>query len=189
VSGARTRKWLKRIGIALALLLVVAGVFAFWLLATEPGARFALDRAKASIAGKLLVARLKGTLVSPLELEEVEYSDPTSGIAIKLKSVLVEYEFIGLLRRTVHVRSAVIDGVDVSLTTVPASPAPNVPQPTLESLLKPPLDILIDQAHVGTMQITQDGKALLRGDSLDLAANWTAKRLDVGKLALRGPDG
>ncbi|MEP6940773.1 MAG: hypothetical protein ABI846_13495, partial [Rudaea sp.] len=187
--ATRTRRWLKRIGIVLALLIVLAGAFAFWLLATEPGARFALDRAKSSITGKLLVARLKGTLISPLELEEVEYSDPTSGIAIKLKSVRVEYEFIGLLKRSVHVRSAQVDGLDVTLTTVPPSPTAAAPQPTLESLLTPPLDIFIDQAHVGATQVTQDGKPVFRGDSLDLAATWTGKGLDVRKLALRAPDG
>ena len=187
--NARAKKWLKRTSIVLALLIVLFVGIAFWLLRTESGTRFALERAKSALAGKLLVAEVKGILVSPLELHDVEYRDATSGIDVKIKSVRVEYEFVGLLHRVVHVQNAQIEGVDVSLTTVPATATPATPRPSLQTLLTPPLDVLIDGLHIGTTQVTQDGKPVFASDSVEAAATWTGKALHVGKLALRAPDG
>ncbi len=183
------KKWLKWTGIVLALLIVLIAALAFWLLRTESGTRFALERAKSALAGKLLVAEVKGILVSPLELHDVEYRDAASGIDVKVKSLRVDYEFIGLLHRVVHVQNAQVEGVDVVLTSVPAAATPAVPAPSLQSLLTPPLDVLIDGLHVGATHVTQDGKPVFASDSLDAAATWTGKALHVGKLALRAPDG
>ena len=185
----RIRKWLKWIGIVVLVLVVLFVGIAFWLLRTESGTRFALERAKSALAGKLIVAQAKGILVSPLELHDVEYRDAASGLDVKIKSLRVEYEFIGLLRRVVHVQNAQIEGVEVALTTVPPPTAPAAATPSTQTLLTPPLDILVDGVHVGTTRIAQDGKAVFASDSLDAAATWTSKALHVDKLALRSPDG
>jgi translocation and assembly module TamB len=184
------KKWLKRIGIAFAILLALVVMLAWWLLATESGARFALERAKSTLAGKLLIARAGGALVSPLELHDVEYKDPASGLYVKVKTLKIEYGFLGLLRKTLGVQNLDIDGVEVTLTTV--APTPKPPQaatPSLQSLLAPPLDILIERLHVGKVTVTQDGKPVFASDSLDAAATWTSAALTVKQLALRAPDG
>ncbi|MFT3791541.1 MAG: translocation/assembly module TamB domain-containing protein [Rudaea sp.] len=184
------KKWLKRIGIALAILVALIVAIAWWLLATESGARFAVERAKSSLAGKLALAQAKGTLTSPLELHDVTYKDPASGLDVKVKTLKLDYEFWGLLRKTAHVRNLDIDGVEVALTTVPpTTPPPPVATPSIQSLLTPPLDILLDRLHVGAAKIAQDGKPVFASDSLDAAATWTASALTVKQLALRAPDG
>ena len=186
----RLKKILKWTGIALAAILVLFVALGFWLLATESGARFAVERAKSSLAGKLALAQAKGTLTSPLELHDVAYKDPASGLDIKVKTLKLDYEFWGLLRKTMHVRNLDIDGVDVALTTVPPSPQPpQAATPSMQSLLTPPLDILLDRLHVGATRITQDGKPVFAGDSLDSAATWTASALTLKQLALRAADG
>jgi translocation and assembly module TamB len=101
----------------------------------------------------------------------------------------IEYEFIGLFHRTLRVLNARIDGVDVALTTVPPPTTPAAATPSLETLLTPPLDILVDSLRVGKTNVAQDGKPVFASDSLDLAATWTSKSLHVAKLALRAPDG
>jgi translocation and assembly module TamB len=189
-ENATMKKWLKRIGIALAILFAIVVLLAWWLLGTESGARFAVERAKSSLAGKLALAQLKGALTGPLELHDVAYKDPASGLDVKVKTLKLDYEFWGLLRKTVHVRNLDIDGVDVALTTVPPSPPPpQAATPSLQSLLTPPLDILLDKLHVGATKITQDGKPVFASDSLDTAATWTGSALTVKQLALRAPDG
>ena len=187
--NARAKKWLKWFGIVVAVLVVLVVCVAFWLLGTETGARFALERAKSALAGKLLVAQAKGTLVSPLELQDVEYRDETSGVDVKVKSIRVEYELFGILSHTLHVKNAQIDGVDVALTTMPTPSGPTAPKPSLQSLLTPPLDVLLDSLHLGATHIAQDGKPVFALDTLDAAATWTSKALRVSKLALRAPDG
>lgn len=188
--NARAKTWLKRGGLALAVVLVLAGVIAARLLATESGARFALERAKVILAGKLLVARSGGALIGPLELHEVEYKDPASGLAVRMKTLKLDYGFFGLLRKTAHVRNLDIDGVEVALTTVsPSSPPPKAATPSIESLLTPPLDILLDRVHVGSVQVTQDGKPVFASERLDAAATWTGAALTLKQFALRAPDG
>jgi len=184
------RKWLKRGGIALAVLLALVVLLGTWLLATESGARFALERAKIALEGKLAVARSSGALLSPLELHDVEYKDAASGLAVKVKSLRLDYGFFGLLRKSLHVRGLDIDGVFVALTTVPASPPPpQAATPSIASLLTPPLDILLDRLHVGAVHVVQDGKPVFASDSLDSALTWTGSGLTLKQLALRAPDG
>ena len=186
----RLKKILKWTGIALAAILVLFVALGFWLLATESGARFAVERAKSSLAGKFALAQMKGALTSPLELHDVVYKDPASGLDVKVKTLKLDYEFWGLLRKTVHVRSLDIDGVHVALTTVPPSPPPpQAATPSIQSLLTPPLDILLDRLRVGTTKITQDGKPVFASDTLDAAATWTSSALTLKQLALRAPDG
>ena len=181
-------KWLKRIGIGLALLLVIVAVLAYWLLRTESGAGFALTRAKSALQGKLLVAAARGTLTSPLELTDVRYNDPAAGIDVRVHRLRVDYALFGLINRALHVSNLDAEGVDVQLTTVPP-PAVATPKPSLQSLLTPPLAITLDRAHVAKAEVMQDGKPLLAADSVDLAASWTAAGLVLRQLALRGADG
>ncbi len=184
------KKWLKRIGIALAVLLGLIVVLAWWLLETESGARFAVERAKSALAGKLAIAQATGALTSPLELHDVAYKDPVSGLDVKVKTLKLDYGFWGLLRKTAHVRNLEIDGVDVALTTVPTAPQPpQAATPSIQSLLTPPLDILLDRLHVGATTITQDGKPVFASDSLDAAATWTNSTLTLKQFALRAADG
>jgi len=182
------KKWLIRTGIALAGLFVLAVVSAWWLLETEGGARFALERAKAALTGKLDLALVGGAVVSPLELHNVAWRDPQSGIEVKAKTLKIDYAFWGLLRKSLHVRSLAIDGVEIAMTTVRAV-SPTAPTPSLTQLLTPPLDIAVDELHIGKTAITHDGRPAFASDSLDAAASWTAKALTVTRLALRAPDG
>lgn len=182
------KKWLVRLGIALAIAVVLMFSALCWLLQTESGARFALERAKLALAGKLDLALAKGAIVGPLELHDVAWRDPQSGIEVRAKTVKVEYAFWGLLHKSLHVRSVDLDGVDVALITVPVSP-PAAPPLSLKQLLAPPLDITVDQLHVGKLNVTQDGKPAFAGDSLDAAVSWTAQALLLPNLVLRAADG
>ncbi|MBS0590161.1 MAG: pathogenicity protein, partial [Proteobacteria bacterium] len=186
----RLKKGLKWAGLALAAILVLFVALGFWLLATESGARFAVERAKSALAGKFALAQTKGTLTSPLELHDVAYKDPAAGLDIKVKTLKLDYAFWGLLRKTAQVRSLDIDGVEVALTTLPPAPPPApAVQPSIAQLLTPPLDILLDRLHVGATKITQDGKPVFASDTLDATATWTHSALTLKRLALRAPDG
>lgn len=187
---APLKKWLKRIGIAFAVLVAVLVAFATWLLATESGARFALKRVASALDGKLVIAQLRGTLAGHLELRDVAYKDASIGIDARLKSVAIVYDVAPLLHKTLHVRRLDIDGVQVALTTVPSRPpSPTTPAPSMQAMLTPPLDIVLDQLHVGTITLTQDGKVTFASDSLDVAASWSHTALIVRQFALRASAG
>lgn len=190
--NAPLKKWLKRIGTAFAVLVAVLVAFATWLLATESGARFALRRVASALDGKLVIAQMRGTLAGHLELRDVAYKDASIGIDAKLKSVALVYDFAPLLRKSLHVRRLDIDGVQVALTTVPSPsrpPSSTTPVPTMQAMLTPPLDIVLDKLHVGTTTLTQDGKVAFASDGLDVAASWSHSALVVRQFALRASAG
>ncbi|HET8942357.1 MAG TPA: translocation/assembly module TamB domain-containing protein [Rudaea sp.] len=182
------RTWTKRIVIAIVIVLALIGVFAWWLLGSESGARFALARAEAALDSKLSVAQLQGKLSSPLQLHDVRYLDPESGIEIRIQNLKLEYSLYGLISRSLHVRNLEIDGVDVRMHTL-ATPPVSHPSPSVQSLLTPPLTLTIDRAHVADIAVAQDGKPVFVANSLDLAASWTKSALAIRQLALRSPDG
>ena len=183
-------KWLRRIAFALLAVLALAGLFAWWLLGSESGARFALERAKSYLADKLSYAQARGALASPLELQDLRYRDSAAGLDVRIKSIKVDYSLYGLFSRTLHVAHLDVDGVDVALTSVPPpAPAHAAPPPTPQQLLTPPLAVLLDGAHVAHVAVRQDGKPVFAADSLELAAQWTSDGLNVRQLALNAPDG
>ncbi|HEX4481110.1 MAG TPA: translocation/assembly module TamB domain-containing protein [Rudaea sp.] len=182
------KKWLKWIGLGFAILVVAVAALLTWLLEAESGARFALERVKAALSNKLSIEQAHGALASPLTLEGLRYRDPESGIDVRIKSVKVEYALSGLFSRTLHVSDLQVSGVDVSLTTIPTKDA-EAPAPSMQTLLTPPLSILLDRASIASIKIDQDGKSIFVADTLDLAATWTATALQLQKLALRAPDG
>ncbi len=182
------KRWLKWIGLGLAIVVVLIAALVTWLLEAESGARFALERVKSALANKLSVEQTRGALASPLTLEGVRYRDPASGLDVRIKRVKVEYALSGLFSRTLHVSNLEIAGVDVALTTVPQS-GPQPPAPSMQTLLTPPLSILLDRANIASIKVVQDNQPVFVADSLDLAATWTAAALRLQNLALRAPDG
>jgi translocation and assembly module TamB len=181
------KRWLKRIAWLFALLLLAAAATAVWVLQTESGARFAFDRARAALANAISVEQLHGELTGPLELHGLRYHDAAAGIDVHVDKVRIEYALSGLWSKSLKVQSLDADGVSVTLTTVPAGPA--VPAPQLASLLTPPLDLLLDRAHIGRIAVSKDGKMLVALDRLELAGAWTRGALSISSLTAQAPEG
>ncbi len=176
-------RWVKRIAIAFAVLLLLVVAAAWWLFGTQAGLRFALARAQAASAGALHVQRATGRLVGPLDLAGVRYDDG-KGVVAQVAKLHLDLRFWPLLAKRVHVLNLVADGVEVEL-----------PQPTAEDTadssfsLQPPVALILDRAHVGTMKITQGGEPLFASNQLDLAGSWTARGIELRRLTLHAPDG
>ncbi len=182
---ASARRWLKRIGIAVAVLVVLLAIGLWWLLGTGSGLRFALARVTAASDGLLSVQSARGSLAGPLQLDGVRYHDVEGGTDARIKSLKADPSLWALLSGTVHFRTLAADDVVVALTT-PGHPEPESSEPLS---LKPPLDIVVDQASIQGIDVSQDGEAVFRADSLDVAGAWTSRGLDLERLKLRSPDG
>lgn len=185
-SGFALPRLLKWIGIVLLALLLLLAIFAFWLLGTESGARFALARAVGALEGKLAVERSSGPLTGPLVLEGVRWHDAASGVDAKVGRVRLELAASALLAKRVHVKALDVDDVDVALTTLPPKPEP---QPASDISLVAPIDIVLDRLALKRAKIGQDGQPVFALDSLDLGGAWTRQGAAVKTLALRAPDG
>ena len=177
-------KWLKRIAIAFAALLLVVATVLWWLLGTGAGLRFALARAQSSTDGALQVQHASGRLSGPLDLVGVRYDDG-KGTVVKLARAHLDLRLWPLLAKRVHVLALDVDGVEVALP----EPAVDNPESSSSFSLKPPLDFILDRAHVGSVKITQAGRPLFASNRLDLAGRWTASGIQLRQLALQAPDG
>ncbi|BDU23030.1 translocation/assembly module TamB domain-containing protein [Dyella sp. GSA-30] len=183
------RKWLKRVALALAALLVLLTAALWWLLGSAGGLRFALAQAQHFTDGALTVQHAEGRLIGPLKLSGLRYADG-SGLDAKVAQAELDLRIWPLLRKRVHVLNLQVEGVDVALP----KPAPEEPESQSSFSLKPPIDLQLDRVHVGKVRITQaqddhQQQPLFLSDNLDLAGQWTAKGIGLHKLTLRAPDG
>src|SRR6185312_5861526 len=53
----------------------------------------------------------------------------------------------------------------------------------------PPVELILDRVHVGTVKVTRDGRPLFVSSQLDLAGSWTRRGIELSRLALQAPDG
>jgi translocation and assembly module TamB len=177
-------KWFKRIALASAALLLLAAAALWWLLGTGAGLRFALARAQAATGGALQVRQAQGRLIGPLQLAGVRYDDGKGTVATVAKARL-ELRFWPLLARRVHVIALDADGVEVALPPPAGDHAAN----TGSFSLQPPVALVLDRAHVGTVTVTQGGQPLFASDRLDLAGSWTDRGIELRQLVLQAPAG
>ena len=176
-------KWLKRIAIAFAVLLLVLAAATWWLLATSAGLRFALARAQSATHGALQWKQAQGSLLGPLRLDGLRYDDG-QGTVVRVAQARLDLRFWPLLARSVHVRDLDVEGVDVAL---PKSAENSSSSGSFS--LQPPVDLLLDRVHVGAVRVSQAGQPVFASDSLDLAGRWTQAGIAIDTLKLRAPDG
>lgn len=180
----RRRRWLRWLGLALLLVVLLCGLALGWLLGTGAGLRFALARAISATDGALSVQQLQGRLIGPLDLRDLRYRDG-KGLEVRIASAHLDLAFWPLLGKRLHVLDLTADGIDVALP--PSTPR----QPPNEGRfnLKPPLDMQLDRVHIGALQVTRAGQPVFASRQLDLAGHWTAQGLALRQLRLRAPDG
>jgi translocation and assembly module TamB len=105
---------MKRAVLALVLLPLLAAAAALaWLVATEPGLRWAIARAEAASGGKLKIEMASGTLASVVTAERVAYAD--GGTEIEARRVSAAADFLALLRGQVGLEPLRIESLQVAL--------------------------------------------------------------------------
>ncbi|TAM24575.1 MAG: pathogenicity protein, partial [Rhodanobacter sp.] len=177
-------KWLKRLAIAFAALLLLVAVLLWWLLDTGAGLRFALARAEGAMHGALTVKHAQGRLLGPLDVSGVHYDDG-NGTVVMLAKAHLEWRFWPLLGKRLHVINLDVDGVDVALPKA----SEETPPSSGGFSLKPPIALVLDRVHVVNAKISQGGQPLFAANQLDLAASWTNTGIAVKQLGLQSPDG
>ncbi|WP_243047738.1 translocation/assembly module TamB domain-containing protein [Dyella sp. RRB7] len=180
----RRRHWVRWSLLGVLVVLLLLGAAVLWLLGTSSGLRFALARTEGLTHGAVSVQSAEGRLVGPLDLTGVRYADG-DGLEVKLARAHLDLRAASLLRKRLHVLDLDADGLAV---TLPKS-KPDEPPSENSAWWKPPFDMLLDRAHLGTARIIQDGQTLFASDSLDLAGGWTQRGIELRQLALRAPDG
>ena len=182
-SRPRSR-WLRWFaGSSLVVLALLAGGI-YWLLCSSYGLRFALARVEGLTHGALQIQQAQGRLIGPLDVAGLHYDDGR-GTVVNISKAKLDFRPWPLLHEQLHVVNLEVDRIDVAL---PKSSTDDTSGYHGLSL-KPPIALVLDQAHVGPAMITQDGHPLFASTRLDLAGSWTNAGMAVSRLALEAPQG
>lgn len=168
-----------------AALLLALGGFLLWLLRTEGGAQWAASTAVKLLDGKLTIAEVRGTLVTPLSVSGVRYRDPEQGVDASVSSVTVSLAFSELLAWRAHVLDAKVSGVAVVLSE-PTKPPEDKDKPFS---LQPPIDLVVDRFTLAGATVAKDGKTVFEATKALLVASWTSRGIGVKQLDVESPQG
>jgi translocation and assembly module TamB len=162
---------------ALAFALALA---AWFLLATEPGARWLFTRVGATMAGSLEVEALAGPIRGPLSLTGLVYE--SEGFEVRIERLRLDWRLAELLARRLDIVSIAADGVTVLLADRDER---DEPQPLPDVHL--PVNIIVRAARVRDIEVVRAGAEPLVLDALDLATTAIGDAVEVERLTLESP--
>ena len=86
-AARRIAKWT---ALALGVLVIAVASVVTWMLSTTSGARWTVARAVSVLGDKLAIGSTEGTIAGPLELRDLRYRDPATGIDLRIARVGVD---------------------------------------------------------------------------------------------------
>ncbi|MGV2865000.1 hypothetical protein ACNPP0_20035, partial [Achromobacter sp. AGC39] len=180
------RKFLRQVLVwwlpGLAMLLLLAAGFLFWLVGSQSGTRLLLTTAAQQLNGQALDVTgslLRGVTVGKLDLD-------AGGTRVDISHLHLNVDWRALGQRRLHVRDVSAESVRVALAPsaeAPAAPDDNEPF-SLPSL---PVDIAVDRLALGEFQLEQGGQPLpvTLGDlSATFAAGKQGAQLRIASLRI-----
>lgn len=174
------------VGVGVVALLAIIVGFAAWMLTTNGGARWAAARATGALGDVLQIERIDGTIAGPLTIAGLRYRDPKAGVDVAAETATLDIALRDLFGMTVHVVSAELRGVDVSLSEPTEPPPPDEDKPfTLEA----PIDIVVDRFELHDAHIAQDQQTLVQLDTASFVGQWVGSAIAIQQLDVRSPQG
>lgn len=161
------------------LILMLCG-FLYWALASQPGTQWLLRTAVSFVEGE--VRGVRGSIWEGVQLDSLSLNVP--GTHVEVRDAKLAVLWPALLQRKVHVRELSVGDLVVALETQPdAEPEP--PSDTPFEMPSLPVSIQVDKLALGTLDFTQDGKALpITVSGLQAAASVDGKEAEVSVRSL-----
>jgi translocation and assembly module TamB len=127
---------------ALALLVAIIALGAYWLLETEAGLRWAAARAQAAAAGKLKLEGVRGALAHDVSISKLEFQDERT--RVELSGITVRVELLAFLGQRAGIRTLRADLLEITLGAPDGKP---LTPPAL------PFGLRIDSADIARIKI------------------------------------
>lgn len=176
----RRRRILLASGAALAVLALI-GLGAWFLLATESGARWLFTRAGATMAGSLEVEELDGPIRGPLTARGLVYE--SDGFEVRIDRLALDWRLRKLLQKQLDVVSLEAEGVTVLLADRDER---DEPQPLPDVHL--PVNIVLRAARVRGIQVMRPGEEPIVIDSIDLVTRAIGDVVEIERLTVHSPE-
>lgn len=193
---SRLQRWLRRSGLAAAILAVAFGALLFWLLDTAGGRDTLLGRVLRLLPpDSLSWQSAEGTVSGPLVLHGVRYRQP-DGLVFTAKRVMLDPQVLPVLGRRLQLDRMEVDGAVLVLPPAVDEPFSLPTWPDVLPRLPMPLRIRATALDVSGLRIEQDTAVVmdirqLDAQAVDLADDgFTVERLTLdgarGKVTLKG---
>lgn len=167
------------VGVALV---VIGGGAAWWVIGTETGTRWGVERLGALAPGAIHVKLVRGPLRGPLTIFGLHYQTPELDLTVD--RVSIDWRLGALALRQLDVRRLDADGVHVKL--IAPAQAAATPDTTPLPDIDFPVRITVREAHVRHAEITPAGKgSALAIDAVDLDDGAFRDTLHIGRLSVR----
>jgi translocation and assembly module TamB len=185
IARRRLLAWLLGVPLALALLALLA---LSWLLRSESGLRFVLDRAVAALPpGALSVEQVRGRLAGPIELHGLRLVD--AGFELRIERLQLEPRLAALWSRRLELARVQAQGLDLRLREGGVDAEPPAPWPETLPPIELPLDLVLRELRVVQARLHPVEGEPLNIDSLQVALSLEQGRLVLRQLLLRGDPG
>ena len=146
----RRRRLALWLGASLTALTIASSTLAWWILATEPGARWGFERLGGILPGELKADKLHGSIRGPLVVEHVAWR--TERIEVAIDRLALDWRLRELVRKRLDIRSLHADGVTVKLG-VPEQVREEPDSARTTPDLDLPVDIIVHDAVVRDLRI------------------------------------
>ncbi|MDY7093356.1 MAG: translocation/assembly module TamB domain-containing protein [Acidobacteriota bacterium] len=174
---SRRRIWLRRLLIALGLVVLVAGLALGWLLGTSSGARWLFAQSGTLIPGKVTVGSLQGPIRGPLVLEELRYSTDT--LTLTAQRVELEWRLRELLAKRLDITRLYARGIEITTVDEDEEPSP-LPDVRL------PINIIVRDAVVESLTVSGEPPVII--DRIELETTAAGSEVVVDRLEVMSPD-
>ncbi len=165
---------------SLPLLIVALIAISAWLVTTQAGLRFALNRAQAFSPVDVSVGQAHGRLIGPLALDDVRIELPT--LRVSLPRAELDWRPWRLIyKREVRVLRLDLRAPEVTLLTPDEPPPPSDPM-TLPEAIELPVRIEIDFLNIRDGRIVRDAQVALDAVNVELSASWRERNVELRTL-------
>lgn len=172
-------------GLALLLVLAVAGLLGAWaLISSESGSNFLVGQLRDSMGDTIQWETMQGPLTGPLELTGVSVSQ--AGTEISVGKAVLDWQPSALLQGNLSLSFLAVDNINITLVTDESSAST---EPFSPASLRPPIDVSLSEIRISNVQISQGTEPPMVIDSLLLIAELKGGLLDIRQLDLQAPQG
>jgi translocation and assembly module TamB len=177
LARRRLLAWL--VGMALVLVLLAA-VFLAWLLRSESGLQFTLDRALSALPpGALSIESASGSVSGTIRLQGLRYRD--ANLQLDIAQLETRMQLAGLWASRLDMEFLHLDGVRIERLPGESLPAESEPWPETLPPLQLPLDIALAALRVRDIALHSPQSEPLRFSELRAGA-----LVEQGRIVLRG---
>ncbi|WP_456406171.1 translocation/assembly module TamB domain-containing protein [Thiolapillus sp.] len=176
--------WLKRLGLALLLVIVLIIAAGAVLLGTRPGVQWLLETADRFIPGELVVEHTGGNLLGDLQLQGVSYRN--ADMAVQVGNVVLSWLPSELFSGVFHLRELSVEQLRYEkLRETEDESAEALELPDIEL----PITLKLDLVRAKTIEIVSAPEAApVVIDQVLLVAGWDVAGINLSKLDLAMPE-